>query len=48
MFLLAGLGQKDGKSRSESDMVVASFMLYAFFYNVSSLAVPLTSDLVQY
>ncbi|UKZ91691.1 uncharacterized protein TrAFT101_006663 [Trichoderma asperellum] len=40
MFLLAGLGQKDGKSRSESDMVVASFMLYAFFYNMGGASIP--------
>ncbi|KAL9476293.1 hypothetical protein ACSS6W_006134 [Trichoderma asperelloides] len=40
MFLLAGLGQKDGKTRSESDMVVASFMLYAFFYNMGGASIP--------
>lgn len=40
MFLLAGLGSKSGRSQSESNMVVASFILYAFFYNMGSASIP--------
>jgi MFS transporter, SP family, sugar:H+ symporter len=35
MYLLAGLGQINGKTSSESNMIVAAFMLFSFFYNVS-------------
>jgi hypothetical protein len=35
MYLLAGLGQKSSKTTTESNTIVASFMLYAFTYNVS-------------
>ncbi|KAH8896670.1 general substrate transporter [Thozetella sp. PMI_491] len=40
MFLLAGLGEKDNRSPSENNMVVASFMLYAFFYNMGGASIP--------
>lgn len=35
MYLLAGLGSQADKTSTEKNMVVAAFMLYAFFYNVS-------------
>jgi hypothetical protein len=36
MFLLAGVGELSTKSAAENNLIVASFMLYAVFYNVSS------------
>lgn len=35
MFLLAGIGEMAYKSSTESDTIVAAFMLYYFSYNVS-------------
>ncbi|CAK7213515.1 hypothetical protein SBRCBS47491_001826 [Sporothrix bragantina] len=40
LFLLAGLGSKAVRSSTENNMVVASFMLYAFFYNMGSASIP--------
>lgn len=36
MFLLAGLGERTGNTSTTKNMVVASFMLYSLFYNVST------------
>jgi hypothetical protein len=36
MFLLAGLGERGGNTSATKNMIVASFMLYSFFYNVSA------------
>lgn len=36
MFLLAGLGERAGNTSTTKNMIVASFMLYSFFYNVST------------
>lgn len=35
MFLLAGIGEMAYKSPTESNAIVAAFMLYYFSYNVS-------------
>ncbi|CAK7199498.1 hypothetical protein SEUCBS139899_002178 [Sporothrix eucalyptigena] len=40
MFLLAGLGSKSNRSESQNNTVVASFMLYAFFYNMGGASLP--------
>jgi uncharacterized membrane protein YkvA (DUF1232 family) len=37
LFVLAGIGEKDHKSTTEKDAVVAVFMLYAISYNVSPI-----------
>lgn len=42
MYLLAGIGEKKTKTSNEKNLVVASFMLYAFFYNVSLSAIIIT------
>lgn len=39
MFLLAGLGERTGNTSTTKNMIVASFMLYSFFYNVSTAAI---------
>ncbi|KAF2994218.1 hypothetical protein E8E14_001820 [Neopestalotiopsis sp. 37M] len=40
MYLLAGLGQINGKTSSESNMIVAAFMLFSFFYNMGGASIP--------
>ncbi|KAH8891220.1 putative sugar transporter [Thozetella sp. PMI_491] len=40
MYLLAGLGEKTSKSTTESNTIVASFMLYAFTYNMGGASIP--------
>jgi hypothetical protein len=36
MYILAGLGEKAHKSPTEKNTVVAAFMLFGLFYNVSA------------
>ncbi|KAF5009431.1 hypothetical protein FDECE_4363 [Fusarium decemcellulare] len=40
LFLLAGLGGKADKSMAEKNTVVASFMLFSFWYNMGSASIP--------
>ncbi|KAH8880772.1 putative sugar transporter [Thozetella sp. PMI_491] len=40
LYLLAGLGQKDAKSSTESNAIVAAFMLFAISYNMGSASIP--------
>ncbi|TPX13777.1 uncharacterized protein E0L32_005721 [Thyridium curvatum] len=40
MYVLAGLGQKAVKSPTESNTIVAAFMLYSFFYNMGGASIP--------
>ncbi|ETS85092.1 hypothetical protein PFICI_03117 [Pestalotiopsis fici W106-1] len=40
MYLLAGLGQISNKTSSESNMIVAAFMLFSFFYNMGGASIP--------
>ncbi|KAL1856418.1 hypothetical protein VTK73DRAFT_8293 [Phialemonium thermophilum] len=40
IFMLAGLGGKSNRTSSENNTIVASFMLFAFFYNMSGASVP--------
>lgn len=42
MFLLAGLGSKPYKTTTESNTVVAAFMLYSVCYSVSGYAATVT------
>lgn len=42
MFLLAGLGSKPYKTTTESNAVVAAFMLYSVCYSVSGYAATVT------
>lgn len=35
MYLLAGFGQKSDQTPNEKNLVVAAFMLFSMFYNVS-------------
>lgn len=45
MYMLAGLGEKSNKTPTESNAIVASFMLFSFSYNVSACPdVPLSGD----
>lgn len=37
MYILAGLGEKGHKSPTEKNTVVAAFMLFGLFYNVSAI-----------
>ncbi|PCG91079.1 Major facilitator superfamily domain, general substrate transporter [Penicillium occitanis (nom. inval.)] len=40
MFLLAGLGERTGNTSTTKNMIVASFMLYSFFYNMGGASIP--------
>ncbi|CAL5867679.1 uncharacterized protein PFLUO_LOCUS1898 [Penicillium psychrofluorescens] len=40
MFLLAGIGEMAYKSSTESDTIVAAFMLYYFSYNLGGASIP--------
>ncbi|KUL90293.1 hypothetical protein ZTR_01918 [Talaromyces verruculosus] len=40
MFLLAGLGERTRNTSTTKNMIVASFMLYSFFYNMSGASIP--------
>jgi hypothetical protein len=37
MYILAGLGENGHKSPTEKNTVVAAFMLFGLFYNVSAI-----------
>ncbi|KAF9879040.1 hypothetical protein CkaCkLH20_03273 [Colletotrichum karsti] len=40
MYLLAGLGQQTTKTATESNTIVAAFMLFAFSYNMGGASIP--------
>lgn len=37
LYILAGIGEKGHKSPMEENTVIAAFMLYSIFYNVSAM-----------
>ncbi|KAK5163897.1 uncharacterized protein LTR77_010291 [Saxophila tyrrhenica] len=40
MYLLAGLGERANKTGTQSNTIVAAFMLFAFSYNMGSASIP--------